>query len=253
MAENNSKRVIGALSLVAVILVLILSSGCISFDKLFQIPDTSKQTREALLLECAMKPEGYFRDDCYDGVARLYKDPEICENISGVRGKSNCYREIALMIENISLCDLIKDYDYGQDLCYEEVAEALKNPALCEKIKHILSFRDDCYAALAPGLGDPELCEKINENSTSTWVSCIENVALHNKDPIVCGRLEKRDRDSAYCLIHMAEEMKDHSICERVLYASYRDHCYHKMSVLLNDKSLCKKIKAEHKRKLCES
>lgn len=258
MAGNDKLKIKRRWIILLLIAVLVIFATYILFAyqlyKLSKAPEVQEKTREYLLLECSMKPGGYFRDDCYEGVARLYRDTSICDRIANDPNdhhRAVCYEKIALMTFNISICDMI-EWNYSQDLCYEEVAEALQDPVLCERIKNHLSFRDDCYANIAPGLGDADLCEKIRKDSVSIWESCIENVAMHNKDPAICDRLGE-GADQAYCLIRLAEEIRDPSVCERVLDQGHKDHCYHKMSQLLKDKSLCKKIKAEHKKKICES
>ncbi|MBN1940846.1 MAG: hypothetical protein JW772_01545 [Candidatus Diapherotrites archaeon] len=77
---------------------------------------------------------------CY---AVVKQDPDVCENIQDSVNRFLCKVEIAVVLNNTTICDNLTEadpYNIGQDLtatkntCYMNIASKNKNVAACDKI-----------------------------------------------------------------------------------------------------------------------
>lgn len=131
--------------------------------------------------------------------------------------KNECYLYFAINRSDIRLCNKIEDKERGgpkRSECISSIAEKTRDISLCFKLEN-LNNMESCIKKVAYVTKDPNLCELI---------SSVES--KHH------GNIPRNE-----CYLHIAIELKNTSICDRIEYTddmdlveetlSKRRECYH--------------------------
>ncbi len=112
---------------------------------------------------CYMIESDNFKFQCVIDIAIIKKDPKICGNSFFFENhpdeKDECYRKIALVNNDTSLCDNVKDNFY-KSLCLKNIKEVNEKILQCEKIS---SEKASCYENLVVMYYYPQLCERLQD------------------------------------------------------------------------------------------
>lgn len=163
--------------------------------------------------------------------------------------RSNCFGEINLVLNNISLCEEDK---YGGNGCFTRIALLTSNVSLCEKIMGETGITNspnsNCFKQLAINTSNEDLCNRIElvesrrgeRNNFDSRVECFTEIAKIKEDYKICyeipdkkGLVEKEevmayqcieevfgcydryasDTDTIACHQGTAEATKDYNFC----------------------------------------
>ena len=95
-----------------------------------------------------------------------YDSVDDCENLEGY-SKESCYRKVAELTLDKSICELVEDY-YGRISCYTDVVCETGDISICEMLEEELgrsySSTSICYYCVALVNNDVTVCEKIWDN-----------------------------------------------------------------------------------------
>lgn len=176
---------------------------------------------------CYEHMDEYQDDACIVEVAKKNVRLELCQGLD-VFWVSECYLQIAVVQNDLEICDLIEESDYNRESCYHEIGKLRMDSSLCEGE----GFDSQaCYDFIAKATLDLELCKNISvdasgarqrcfahvygdlgqlekcEDGTSSYSDeCIEKVAFLRKDPSLC--------DDEFCLADLAIWYADNSLCQ---------------------------------------
>lgn len=129
-------------------------------------PETCKATIDGIVNQDANeceKIENHGREICYQDLARILKDPSICDRFSG---NHRCYWNLAVSLEREDLCELAP---FNQ-AC---VAIANRDSSSCETITEEIE-RSKCFYNIAILTGDSGICSRLDDEfSTSV---CTQHV-----------------------------------------------------------------------------
>jgi hypothetical protein len=102
-----------------------------------------------------------------------------------------CYRDLAIKLDDLSLCDKLTSELYPKSECYSQVytslAYKLKDVNMCYKITEI-GFKGDCYIGVAKRTKNSSICELYK----ATVDYCYEEVALELNDSNLCDKIENK-------------------------------------------------------------
>lgn len=174
------------------------------------------------------------QNKCYTEVARITKNPKICDNVDDTifRGKDFCYTAIAYVTKDPSFCNSFKAYDMKK-VCNEAVAVARGDVELCDQLD-TLPMRESCYNLLLWKKKDPSLCDKITTETGKE--SCIMESAQIMGDISLCEKLEKEDFPArAMCISGMVDRDYYHSGCLNVGENINREVCFNTVEETLRD------------------
>ncbi len=121
-------------------------------------------------------------DNCKKKIAIMNQDLSICDTIIYHGDRAGCFRGIAKVSENYSICDRMKDIELvdARSLadCYWKSAGT--NIAACVKIGNMSdldepSIEPQCYRDVATASGEESMCEKILDfpEYSSVYVECL--------------------------------------------------------------------------------
>lgn len=168
---------------------------------------------------------------------QLAKNPDSCESLKS--GRDRCYNGVAQMNINPNLCEKISlqsgDINSdSRDNCYGNVAEKLQDPTICQKIQKVAGdgSRNTCYLNIATASKRVELCSSLEGESTtdiggnSAFVNkdfCIQNVAMEKLDPTVCEQVSVKEHkftsplrvSTQSCYAFLGQNKKDASLCDK--------------------------------------
>lgn len=142
--------------------------------------------------------------------------------------------------------------------CRLEVASAHKNISICDSISDSY-YKYQCYAKSSANYqADYKRCD--SSQSMADRQSCYNSFAIGAKDPLIC--LKQSDDESAkgICLVKYAGAVRDVKICDSVipnnissttLARSYQNRCYSHIAEELKDSSICSKITVENDKTIC--
>jgi hypothetical protein len=143
------------------------------------------------------------------------KDPSLCEKIKLQWEKDSCYSEtyidIAISTQDSSVCDKIL-YQYSKDSCYLDVAVLKQDILICDKIpgNDINSRRYSCYKYIALAKQDSSICDKIQDQ-----IGCIKEIEEVQKGVSFC-REKVGTWDNTFCYVRLAIAKNDSSICDYI-------------------------------------
>lgn len=83
---------------------------------------------------CEDKKTLALQDQCYIDNATRELDESLCKSVLDQQKKDDCYNVIAQVTKNPSLCEKVSVWDPDRDSCYNVIASYTKDMSLCEKI-----------------------------------------------------------------------------------------------------------------------
>jgi len=119
--------------------------------------------------------------------------------------------KIAESTQIVFLCNFI-NVDYKREHCIRDIAKEKQKPSLCDKIND-RSIRNECYSSLGS-------CAEVDYAPTKS--RCYSTVAMLNEDVSIC-EMAGSNRDT--CLIDIARETRDMSICNNKVGIALKEKC----------------------------
>lgn len=92
---------------------------------------------------------------CVPYFAKKFNNSNYCNQTTNNGAKEKCFKEIAFMNNNVSLC---ADYN-----CFSIFASKLKDPTICDNIKNDESGQEYCFRTLSKELKNISICNMIND------------------------------------------------------------------------------------------
>jgi len=206
---------------------------------------------------CEGLKDYWLKRSCYKNVALINQNSSICEKIDCNEMKDECYLNIALVKKNEIVCEGIEDEEQMNN-CYEGVAMADKDVSLCEGIEDD-GKRNECYKNIALIKKDESICERIKENGykfyENTYGACYENVALAKKNEYICWKINLEDSDEeeytrSHCYMHLGMARQNLSFCHKA-NDKHKSNCCHYLARLEKDESVCDWIYDDNKQMYC--
>lgn len=163
-----------------------------------------------------------FEDECFTSLAKNTKNISLCGDIVNIKhGREDCIRKVNIFLGNISYC-----YQLGENAinsCITSVAEETKNITLCYTIQQSSSV-DNCIGLVAPVVGDISICHAI-EGYTPGKQMCYMRFGDKATDPDFCNFMNEVSDQKLQCLISVAWNIQDKSICKKIKSVYYRSNC----------------------------
>jgi len=136
------------------------------------------------------------RDFCLMQYAIGLSDEQVCFDLKNQDNKNSCFRDVAIISKDITLCRHIKDIS-GPPIVTE--CKIINGEKICEAKKTFLDKTDEfkilnCYSLIANE--KPSECEKVREDSLKLMNACYYKISKINKNQNVCKNIEiPNDRD----------------------------------------------------------
>jgi len=162
------------------------------------------------------------------------KDMSFCNNASEYV-KPSC---ISMFSENISDCIALKD----TYVCRAGKAILSDNLSLCELIKDFESLRDFCYCRILWLSGDVSLC---SEHGLGCYG--VSDIAVKAQDPSLCNETSEKFRRECYERVYLETEIDQitKAFCDKIGEIDIQETCHrlvnYKESVPGFNESYCEK------------
>ncbi len=195
---------------------------------------------------------GRMRNTCYLEVVAVTKDPRICEKMgTDPNSLRSCYDILSYYYQkqNLGVCESITgaDSENRRDACYRNIAKVKWNPSICDKIQS-QSYKDECYYGVAIVNRNSSLCDRIQRELYK--YECYENVARSRGDYTPCDNIpDQHYRDKCYCA--STDYNKNLSICDKIQDQNCRYMCYGSVARAKKDTSICDKIQDQNEKDTC--
>ena len=104
-----------------------------------------------------------------------------CEKETNIDDTNKCYEDMAIELNDASICDNVKDdcgYPYGCPntlSCYYNVGLVGKEISACDKTQNP-EYRYNCYHGVGIGTQDISICNKIPNNYESSKTKCLNGI-----------------------------------------------------------------------------
>lgn len=156
---------------------------------------------------------------------------------------------ILILIIIASYFGVMKIFEYGldcrnnydPDACYFSAATQNSHLEICNKIKNQGS-RDRCQGSVMGDQKNPEGCFLLPTQNSKDY--CYAEIARLTKDYLSCNSiLDNNIRDNClFFSIPIDANKSDAEICEMSDNQSYKNRCYERFGIMLNDEFFCSKI-----------
>ena len=163
------------------IVALIAVSGCVQTE-----PDPCTRFHK----------DSQDKDYCLADYAEQHKDPKVCDLIYREILREDCYRDVAVLTNNIELCKkIVSTVSQGaRTVCFKKIAINLTDASICGHISDKQPM-EGCYWDIAELTMNETLCSKL---TSENWRNdCIKTIRFP----------ECEDKD--YCLTGYAEQYED--------------------------------------------
>ncbi len=146
-------------------------------------PQTCKATIDGILNqdpnECQKAPSRGV-DICLQDVARILKDPTICESLSN--SNHRCFWNLAVGMQRDDLCEFAP---------FEQACRSIskRDSSMCETISEEIE-RSKCYYNTAILTEEKNLCQNLDDETSSS--ACIDHVDFCSKQNYDCTFLSQR-------------------------------------------------------------
>lgn len=142
----------------------------------------------SLVFLVACKSDSSIRDK-----AVKERNPDLCTEIESIYMRNNCYDNIAMIMNNIEICKRIENTegDPGTSVqaCISRIAGGLRDITLCKQIP--LEAQPECIANIGIATNNVSLCP-LSENKI--FDNCIFVIAAKSKNATLCNKLSNTTR-----------------------------------------------------------
>ena len=196
----------------------------------------------------------------YDREYEECLDMQASSDYYGSSSRDECFFNLALQRENVSLCkkvlanDLYSDFTSGK--CGALMAISADDPRVCEELGMVGKY--DCYAELATQLEDPYMCDYITLSSKKDdcLYSYLSVNSYYIEDWSFCDKLSEKSDNRDYCLNQAAYYTGTASYCDRIQgdggYFGYsQPSCYASVAKQKDDPTVCSGLSTTPKRDDC--
>jgi len=114
--------------------------------------------------------------------------------------------------------------------------------------KNIISEKDEKFSQETTFIDE---CAGLNDEFDKSL--CYTDLAVANQDPIICNKLSDKFGVKDNCLISVAIDKKEISICDKITIQYSKDYCYSKIGAAKQDLSICSSIRKEFEKDFCYS
>ncbi|MBS3063028.1 MAG: hypothetical protein J4203_04095 [Candidatus Diapherotrites archaeon] len=168
--------------------------------------------------ECLAIEAGERRDICLKNLAVRAQNPEFCEGLEEAGRRDTCYAKTAVDSNNLAACELIMN-EANQQNCAKIVGQLLGIEEHCSRG---VPEGDACLLAAAQRSNKQALCPEIMDSTKES--ECYAFFGKKNADKHACLQASGRQRDE--CLVEVAMQSKDASLCLPVQDAGLRAGCF---------------------------
>ncbi|MCX8166405.1 MAG: hypothetical protein N3E37_00950 [Candidatus Micrarchaeota archaeon] len=258
------------LSIVIVIVISILISGCVAENqksrevitvqekkndtdsKFLQTNDTSVKdtnlsnfdTNNISLDNCKLLNE-IERDECYLNKAKTMNDFSICKKIVSSDVTDKCYSELAQISKNSSeLCFEIRDSGRRQE-CYFLVAVKFNDSSFCKRISDLALLRkcsqqisSKCYAY--DNVAQINRCLSLELNNSVLCENdelCLIDFAVKSNNILTCDLISNEETNKACLTLTSGDDY-----CAGIKDLKKRYNCYDIAANLSNNMQFCNMI-----------
>jgi len=117
-------------------------------------------------------------------------------------------------------CKNLSNAQSEKDNCYADLAVEKQKVSLCEKIE-FEGYIYDCYIDLAVDKGDSSICTKIDQNDFHRWDICHKEVATKINDVSLCEEIID-ENSMGDCYMEIAIQTNNIALCEK---ANVKEFC----------------------------
>ncbi len=194
-------------------------------------------------------------DECYGAVGYATENVSLCKSISQRIFHNECIWGIAIKTKNISLCEELKTFTWN-DACYSMLGSLTKNISLCEK-PQLKDYRIGCYQQLAHTLQDPTICDKIGKEDHLYVNACKSMVMKREAWRLSCDYVYSNFARQS-CILAWEERTDNFvekiipDLCDNLSNDLHeRDWCLQNLAYVTSDDSYCESIEVDSEKSFC--
>jgi hypothetical protein len=203
------------------LLFIIASSGCIDImEEICKNPEGAQEKLVCGVVKIDKSLRGTTTGDDAD-IDEDDVDFDPCSDLRGI-SKDQCLKDRAIVMENPSFCDEIKDL-VARYRCFEDLAVEMRDPSMCESEKE-QDIINDCYIKYFNEVEvDTRTCEKLKAPHSEI---CYGVIGLRDNDVSYCLLMSGKLRDK--CLVEFAKK-GDPTSCKNVQDTDMKELCVKNM------------------------
>ena len=180
--------------------------------------------------------------NCYKELAYIKRDQSICDNIEVYGIKDQCYTIVAIAKQEASICKNTEDPHYNSE-CYKGIAIAKNDLRICDEISSE-AYKDGCYREFSKAKGNQSVCENIKKQGVKC--DCYSDIAMKKKDISICINAPRECQDFCYSLA-----AQDIPACENIKSQYAKEGCYEIIAIRNEDATICEKLEKQIERDFC--
>lgn len=185
-----------------------------NFDK-YCYDSVFGSTKNSSIFECEKFSEYYPNSICYLNLAKIKKNPNLCEKVSGMY--QTCYWELAKILKNPKLCENINA------ICEKNqcLAEVTGNISICEEVPDAVE-KKTCIGNILKNVNIDQCEDTVTEYPSVLYVpDCVKKIALTSKNISLCNLIENKEIKWS-CLAGLSKSI---DICEKADSNFWKDYC----------------------------
>lgn len=219
-------------------------------------------TDNSLNKDCEKFSEQDIIDECYLKLSEKGENPIYCQNIKQAAMKDLCYTDSAIKSLDISFCNKIESTN--PFYCYKKIADLTNDISICYDIKDP-DWKELCLDNYAKVNSDFQICRQLPDIKLKN--NCLINVSVSVNDEGICENIEMTYRCNEVaklscvkiftplfdCYQPIALSKKNPEICKKIEDMIFRSQCIKDIAVQEHDSGMCKIIEFDSIKQKCLS
>ncbi len=159
-----------------------------------------------------------------------------CKQLQYNRSIEQCHWLFVNYTQNFNYCSEINILESYRTKCYSFAAVMKNNPSYCLNLYS--GERDKCYMEYAAACDNVSVCEKLFIEKLNIYQCYYDPAVKYGKMSYCENVLTIRRKDCYNRVLYYADEL-DSKDCKNIIDISWKDECYMRVAVDLNDKAYC--------------
>ena len=169
-------------------------------------------------------------------------NPGLCENFTYNFEKNECYKQVAVGLQNSDVCKSIKGDNTTRDSCYLNVAVNTTTFGAC------MDIEEDFTKTMCIGQVAGDKVNNIKSDLESGWDK-VKNFFGGNNTK-ACEYQETQEKKDS-CFKYAAINSNNHELCSNIKTDEVRVDCYRKLAVNNKDTYMCMQLATQEERDKC--
>ncbi len=173
---------------------------------------------------CKIIKNALLQEICYSNLAILKNELDLCDNIADSSAKEGCILVVATNTLDVDACSKITNREKN-NICFKDIAINKSSSELCKNINKE-DFADECYLSIGATAKNADLCDNIIDADKK--ITCYTAVGVATNSIATCEKIKSKTNPFArdICIGKIAVNTKNLALCSSLDWNDTKNTCF---------------------------